>query len=495
MVAADHVITALQAVVARSVDPQTAVALTVGTIHGGYAPNAIAPQVEMAGTVSGLDEATGDAVVERIRRVATGTAAALGVEAVVSAAPGYPILVNDPAVGSALRASATSTLGSRGPHPSGPAMQSEDFARYAQLVPSAFLWLGAGDPAVCPPVPNRHPAFSVDEAALPLGAVILANGAWRLSGGAASGDDAGHTICGNPPLAPSALPCAGGRSAAGGHEPVAARPNRPGGPRRARRTPPPRICARPRCGSLVGGTHVSPPAHAAPPSPSPAARQALRRRDALVVVLTLATGATDVLAITRLGGVLASVMTANLVFMGLAVAERSASLAGHVAIAIVAFMLGVAGASKVAGQRADNEPHWPPRVTGPLALEVVVAALVAAGWIGAEGRPTGVLHLTLLFAAAGAMGMQSGAVQGLSVAGLSSTYMTGTLTAFLSGLVVHRRLDPRSALTLSALVVGAATGGALMLLAPDLAPLFPLAVLAAVVALATAAGRASAAGA
>jgi uncharacterized membrane protein YoaK (UPF0700 family) len=214
------------------------------------------------------------------------------------------------------------------------------------------------------------------------------------------------------------------------------------------------------------------------PAKSTSEERALRLRDTLVVVLTLATGGTDVLAITRLGGVLASVMTANLVFLGLAVAERSLSLAGHVAVAVVAFMLGVVAASHVAGQRGEGDPIWPASVTRALLLEIVAAALLAAGWIASGGRPAGLLQIVLLFIAAGAMGMQSGAIAGLGVPGLSSTYMTGTLTNFLSGLVVHRRLDRRSALTLLALVVGAAAGGALVYVAPDLAPLLPLAVLA-----------------
>lgn len=217
--------------------------------------------------------------------------------------------------------------------------------------------------------------------------------------------------------------------------------------------------------------------------------RAFQLRDNFVIALTLATGATDVLAITRLGGVLASVMTANLVFLGLAVAERSASLAGHVAIAILAFMAGVTLASRVAGQRREADPVWPVRVTRALTLEVVVAALLAAGWIAGGGRPAGVLQIALLVGAAGIMGMQSGSIAGLGVPGLSSTYMTGTLTNFLAGLVVHRRLERRSAWTLSALIVGAASDGALVLLAPDLAPLFPLAVLALVAVLS---GRAQA---
>jgi uncharacterized membrane protein YoaK (UPF0700 family) len=218
-------------------------------------------------------------------------------------------------------------------------------------------------------------------------------------------------------------------------------------------------------------------------TPSSAADPAATRlRDTLVVILTLATGATDVMAITRLGAVLASVMTANLVFLGLAAAQRSAALAGHVAVAIAAFIGGAALGSRLAHQRRDGEPVWPVRVTRALAVEVLFMLLLAAGWETSQGRPAGILQVALLFLAAGCMGIQSGAVAGLGVPGLSSTYMTGTLTMLLAGLTVNRRLEVRSGLTLTALIVGAAACGILVAAAPPFAPLVPLAVLVGVAA-------------
>ena len=59
-------------------------------------------------------------------------------------------------------------------------MGSEDFAYYAQHVPSSFLWLGVGNPDVAEPVPNHDPHMTPDETALPYGTAILVDTTFRL---------------------------------------------------------------------------------------------------------------------------------------------------------------------------------------------------------------------------------------------------------------------------------------------------------------------------
>src|SRR5437764_9346705 len=67
----------------------------------------------------------------------------------------------------------------------------------------------------------------------------------------------------------------------------------------------------------------------------------------ILIALTFGSGATDVSAFTRLGGVFTSVMTGNIVFFGLSVAEQSVSLASHTAVAIAGYIIGVAVATWV----------------------------------------------------------------------------------------------------------------------------------------------------
>lgn len=208
-------------------------------------------------------------------------------------------------------------------------------------------------------------------------------------------------------------------------------------------------------------------------------------RDLFVVLLTVGTGATDAIGFTRLGNVFASVMTGNLVLFGLHMSQGDAAAAGRAALAVVAFAVGVLFGSRLAGHRPSDGPVWPVTVTRALRAELVVSALLVVGWELSGGHPAGVLQTLLLAAAAVAMGMQSGAVQGLGVSGLSTTYMTGTLTSLMSSLIVRRKLETRGACVLLGLVGGAASSGLLILLAPRLAPLVPFAVLAYVVVAAT----------
>src|SRR5579863_5786694 len=68
----------------------------------------------------------------------------------------------------------------------------------------------------------------------------------------------------------------------------------------------------------------------------------------IAIALTFASGAMDVASFTRLGSVFTSVMTGNIVLWGLAAARGSLTLASHTAVAIVGYIAGVAGGSRIA---------------------------------------------------------------------------------------------------------------------------------------------------
>lgn len=216
-----------------------------------------------------------------------------------------------------------------------------------------------------------------------------------------------------------------------------------------------------------------------------------RRRDGLVAVLTLAAGATDALAFLGLGGVFTSVMTANMVLLGLSAGHLDAALTEHAAVALAGFATGALSGGRFAVPPGEQGPAWPRRVTGLLAAETALLAVVAAGWEAAAARPAGGAQLALVAGAALAMGLQSAAVRGLGVSGLSSTYMTGTLTTMLGQLAAARRSGSarRSLVLLATLIAGAAVSGVLVVRLPPLAPLLPLAALLGVVAAAVTARR------
>jgi uncharacterized membrane protein YoaK (UPF0700 family) len=196
----------------------------------------------------------------------------------------------------------------------------------------------------------------------------------------------------------------------------------------------------------------------------------VRQRDGLVILLTLVTGAIDAIGLTRLGGVFTSVMTGNMVLLGLAAA-------------FVGYVVGSLAGARVAGHVHDDDQLWPRPIVIALGVELALILVFAVWWEFVSGTPTSAEAYALLALNAVALGVQSAAVLRFGISGLSTTYLTGTLTQLLAGLT--KRNEPtqgRSILILMALIGGAAVGAALAIHAPMVAPLFPLGVLALVVA-------------
>ncbi|MCK2215767.1 DUF1275 domain-containing protein [Actinomadura sp. ATCC 31491] len=203
----------------------------------------------------------------------------------------------------------------------------------------------------------------------------------------------------------------------------------------------------------------------------------------LAVVLTLGTGALDVAALARLGGVFSSVMTGNLVVTGLAAGTAAPGQLATAATALAGYVTGVLTGTLLTG-RVPLKPKGARGVLVALAAELVVLAAFAAGWEAAGGRPAGGALHVLLALASGAMGVQSAAVRALAGHGaVSTTYLTGTLTGVVAALVTlgrPRGARARDLAVLAAVVAGAGGGALLIAYAPAALPAVPLtAVLAA----------------
>jgi uncharacterized membrane protein YoaK (UPF0700 family) len=193
------------------------------------------------------------------------------------------------------------------------------------------------------------------------------------------------------------------------------------------------------------------------------------------VALTVGTGATNVAAFTRLGGVFASVMTGNLVLLGLAAEQLSGTLATRTVIAFAGYVAGVTAGARLVP--AGPTPRWGMhRAAAALLVELVLLAGFAAGWELTGTTPHGGSQMALLAAAAAAMGTQSAAARALS-SRVSTTYLTGTLTTVVAALVNpgSRRVEWREAAQLLALAGGAAAGGLVLAAAPAALPAIPIA--------------------
>ncbi|WP_433073367.1 YoaK family protein [Dactylosporangium sp. CA-052675] len=200
------------------------------------------------------------------------------------------------------------------------------------------------------------------------------------------------------------------------------------------------------------------------------------RRHVALLLLAGNSGAIDAIGFVVLGGAFTSVMTGNMILLGIALPQADAALAVRSGLAIVLYMAGAYLGTRIAGQPRDDDPPWPRPVTWALLTELAFLAVMAAGWWAAGGHPHGNVQLLLLGADAVALGIQSSAILRFGVKGLSTTYMTGTLTGVVATLAQGRHPGQvaASARIMVSLIAGAAAAMLLVRHAPMLVPLLQL---------------------
>jgi len=187
VIAAAHLVSALQTVVARNVDPLDAAVLSVTQIHAGSADNIIPEQAEVRGTIRSFRKEVGETVRTRLREVARSVADTFGMEAEVKVTQGYPVVVNDAtACAYAEKALENTVPTTRDVQPS---LGGEDFSYYLEKTPGAFLFLGNRDVEKGIEHFCHHPRFQVDENALKIGVQTWLALVLRLFPEAISPDD------------------------------------------------------------------------------------------------------------------------------------------------------------------------------------------------------------------------------------------------------------------------------------------------------------------
>jgi uncharacterized membrane protein YoaK (UPF0700 family) len=209
-----------------------------------------------------------------------------------------------------------------------------------------------------------------------------------------------------------------------------------------------------------------------------------RRLHALLAILAVTAGATDAISFLGLGGVFSSVMTANMVLLGLSAGKHNGPLALHAGVALAGFIAGALAASRVAAPPAAPADRVTSPVLAVLIGEGMVLTGVAFGWEAAGAHPGGPAQFALLGGAAAAMGVQSAAVRALAIPGISTTYMTGLLVRELGDVAGGPGTAVSRLPLLAALIGGAIASGITYALAPRLAPLIFLAPLACAIAIA-----------
>ena len=181
IVAAAAIVGAIQTVVSRRLDPGAAAVVTIGSIHGGTAPNVIPERVTLTGTIRATLPEIRTTLHDEITRLATAVAAGHGASAKVSIERGPPPVVNSERESTWARTAAERVLGDGSVVPFGITnMGGEDFACYLERIGGCFLRIGAreegGEPA-----PAHSPGFVAAEESIFVGAAVLAECA-RVAG-------------------------------------------------------------------------------------------------------------------------------------------------------------------------------------------------------------------------------------------------------------------------------------------------------------------------
>jgi len=173
IVATAQIVTALQTVVSRNIDPLEAAVVTVGVISSGNAFNVIPSTAKIEGTVRTYDPQVRERVLQRMREVIEGVAAACGAAAELEIVSLTPAVVNDADVAKIVRTMAEEVVGAENTLSGERTMGSEDAAFFMQNTPSCYFFLGSANAERGLDAPHHNPHFDFDEDALPLGVAVM----------------------------------------------------------------------------------------------------------------------------------------------------------------------------------------------------------------------------------------------------------------------------------------------------------------------------------
>lgn len=180
IVMAAHVITSLQTIVSRSVDPFETAVLSFGIIRGGQAFNIIPKQVELAGTVRTYNSAVRNKIHKKMEEIVNGITKGFGGSYKLDYKFGYPATVNDYTITELVREIVVSVLGSKDSIVPTKSMGGEDMSYFLEKVPGCYFFLGSANRSMKLDAPHHSPYFNFDEAALPIGVEILVRSIEKL---------------------------------------------------------------------------------------------------------------------------------------------------------------------------------------------------------------------------------------------------------------------------------------------------------------------------
>jgi amidohydrolase len=159
-----QLITALQSIVSRTVDPLESAVISMCEFHAGNARNVIPQTAELRGTVRTLTAEVRVLVEKRVREVVAGVAQMTGAKIDLVYERGYPVVVNHASQTDFATKVAKEIAGDANVHDMPPMMGAEDFAYMLEARPGAFIFCGNGNSAGL-----HHPAYNFSDEAIVFG--------------------------------------------------------------------------------------------------------------------------------------------------------------------------------------------------------------------------------------------------------------------------------------------------------------------------------------
>lgn len=167
IVASSQIVMALQTIVSRNISSSHNAVVSVTNIHSGNTWNVIPEKATLEGTVRTFQTETREKIPALMKRIIQGVSDALGVKTEFRFYAGPPAVHNDTSLTNlSTQVAETMNLNIISPTPS---MAGEDFSFYQQEIPGSFVFMGTSGTHEW-----HHPAFTVDERALPIGAAYFA---------------------------------------------------------------------------------------------------------------------------------------------------------------------------------------------------------------------------------------------------------------------------------------------------------------------------------
>jgi amidohydrolase len=173
IVIGSQLISQLQTIVSRKVDPLKSAVVTVGTFHSGNAFNVIPGKAKITGTVRTFDDDIRVEIEKAIGQLVKSTCEGYGADFIYDYGRGYPALINHVKETELFAESANKVVGDSKAFKMEPVMGGEDFAYYLQKLPGTFFFTGVRNESIGAGYPHHHEMFDIDERGMVVAAKLL----------------------------------------------------------------------------------------------------------------------------------------------------------------------------------------------------------------------------------------------------------------------------------------------------------------------------------